>query len=173
MAEVTLIRRMAPLTYGHAAVDFSQGALPALIPLLEDHLQLSHAQAGGLFFALTVTSSVTQPLFGLLADRVAMLWVLPASVAASGTGIALATRAPTYLTLLAAILLAGLGIAAYHPEGARVASVLSGPLRARGMAVFSVGGNLGVAAGPLATGLLTGALGLAGGPLLAIPAGLV
>jgi FSR family fosmidomycin resistance protein-like MFS transporter len=164
---------MAPLTGGHAAVDFSQGALPALIPLLEDHLHLSHTQAGGLFFALTVTSSVTQPLFGLLADRVALLWVLPASVAASGTGIALATQAPSYPTLLAAILLAGLGIAAYHPEGARVASALSGPLRARGMAVFSVGGNVGVAVGPLTAGLLTSSLGLAAGPFLAVPAGLL
>ncbi len=173
MAVGALLRRMAPLASGHAAVDFSQGALPALIPLLEDKLHLSQAQAGGLFFALTVTSSVTQPLFGLIADRVALLWVLPASVAVSGAGIALATRAPSYVTLLAAILLAGLGIAAFHPEGARVASVLSGPLRARGMAVFSVGGNAGFAAGPLVAGLLTGALGLAGGPLLAIPAGLV
>jgi FSR family fosmidomycin resistance protein-like MFS transporter len=170
---VPIVRRMAPLTAGHAAVDFTQGALPALIPLLNDRLSLSYTQSGALILALTFASTITQPIFGLLADRVGLLWVLPASVAASGIGLGLATQATTYPLLLAAILVSGLGIAAYHPEGARVASALSGPLRARGMAVFSVGGNFGFALGPYSAGLITAAFGLAGGALLVVPAALV
>ena len=166
---VPIARRMAPLTIGHAAIDFTQGALPALIPLLNERLNLSYVQSGFLIFALTFASTVTQPIFGLLADRVGLLWVLPASVAASGVGIGLASRATSFPLLVAAIVVAGLGVAAYHPEGARVASALSGSLRARGMAVFSVGGNAGFALGPYSAGLVTGAFGLAGGPLLAIP----
>ena len=58
--------RVAPLTLGHGAVDFVQGAVPALLPYLVDRFGLSYTAAGGFLVALTAASSVTQPLFGYL-----------------------------------------------------------------------------------------------------------
>jgi FSR family fosmidomycin resistance protein-like MFS transporter len=164
---------MAPLTAGHGAVDLTQGAIPALLPLFVDKFSLTYAAAAALTFALTVTSSVTQPIFGHFADRAGLVWVLPVAVALSGLGIALSTIAGSYVLVFASIALAGLGIAAYHPEGARVARAIAGDEPASGMALFSVGGNVGVALGPAAAALCTAIFGLEGGVLLAIPAACV
>jgi FSR family fosmidomycin resistance protein-like MFS transporter len=43
----------------------------------------------------------------------------------------------------------GLGAAAFHPEATRWTSHAAGERRATGMSFFSIGGNLGVATGPL------------------------
>jgi FSR family fosmidomycin resistance protein-like MFS transporter len=67
-----------------------------------------------------------------------------------------------YGTLLGAALLSGLGVAAYHPEGSKFARYASGTRKGTGMALFSVGGNLGFAAGPVLAGLLYGLAGLHG-----------
>jgi FSR family fosmidomycin resistance protein-like MFS transporter len=67
------------------------------------------------------------------------------------------------------VLVSGLGVAAYHPEGSKFASYVSGERRASGMAFFSVGGNVGFALGPVVASGIVLALGLKGGLLLALP----
>ena len=68
-----------------------------------------------------------------------------------------------------ASLVGSLGVAAFHPEASKYAAWLSGDRRSTAMSVFSVGGNLGVAVGPLLAGLIASQFGLAGVWLLAIP----
>jgi len=96
--------------------------------------------------------------------------LLPGSVVVAGLGLAGAALAPAYGLVLVATFVAGLGVAAYHPEASRRASELSGAQRATGMAYFSVGGNVGFAAGPALAGLVAAQIGLHGGFLLAAPA---
>jgi FSR family fosmidomycin resistance protein-like MFS transporter len=164
-----LARRIAPLTVGHAAVDFTQGALPVLLPYLHREFGLSYLQDGILFLALTVSSSITQPLFGKLSDRRSHRLLLPGAIALSAFGLVGCALAPNYPLALLSIFVAGLGVAAYHPEASRLASVLSGPQRGTGMSFFSVGGNLGFAAGAVVSGLVAAAFGLGGGFLLVLP----
>ena len=45
--------------------------------------------------------------------------------------------------------LSGIGVAAFHPEGARFANQVSGDRRGQGMSFFSLGGNAGFALGPI------------------------
>ena len=162
-------RGIAALSSGHLATDLAQGALPALLPFLVVKFDLSYTMAAGLVLAATVSSSVIQPAFGLWSDARGALWLLPAGVALAGVGMALAAVAPSYPLVLLAVLASGVGVAAYHPEGSKFASYVSGKRRASGMSLFSVGGNLGFAAGPLlATGAVL-ALGLEGGLLIALP----
>jgi FSR family fosmidomycin resistance protein-like MFS transporter len=71
------------------------------------------------------------------------------------------------------VLVSGVGVAAYHPEGSKFAAYVSGTRRASGMAVFSVGGNVGFGLGPLLASGLVLALGLGGGLLLILPGLLV
>jgi FSR family fosmidomycin resistance protein-like MFS transporter len=165
-----LARRILPLTLGHAAVDFTQGAVPALIPYLHDAFHLSYTADALIFFAMTVSSSVTQPIFGHFADRSEQRLLLPGAVAVAGLGLAGCALAPHYVLVLVATFVAGLGVAAYHPEASRRTSELAGAQRATGMAFFSVGGNLGFAAGPAVAGLVAAQLGLGAGFLLAAPA---
>jgi FSR family fosmidomycin resistance protein-like MFS transporter len=96
------------------------------------------------------------------------MWLLPGGVVLSAAGVAVAALAENYAMLLAAVFLSGIGVAAFHPEGSKFASFVSGARRASGMAMFSVGGNLGFAIGPLFGAAVLG-VGLAYGPLLALP----
>jgi FSR family fosmidomycin resistance protein-like MFS transporter len=166
-------RAMALLSSGHFATDFSNGALPALLPFLKDRFSLSYTAVGGVILASQASSSLIQPLFGLWSDRRGAMWLLPAGVAIAGVGIALAADAPSYWLVLLLVLISGLGSAAYHPEGSKFAGFVSGRKRASGMAWFSIGGNLGFALGPIATTAVVAAFDLRGGLILAVPALLV
>jgi FSR family fosmidomycin resistance protein-like MFS transporter len=160
---------MAALSGGHLATDFAAGALPALLPFLVDKFDLSYTLAGLTILAWACSSSIVQPAFGLLSDRRGALWLLPTGLVLAGLGIGLAAAAPSYWVMLVLVTVSGLGTAAYHPEGTKFAAYVSGRRRASGMSLFSIGGNLGYALGPVVATALVLELGLRGGLLLALP----
>jgi FSR family fosmidomycin resistance protein-like MFS transporter len=160
---------MAALSSGHLATDFANGALPALLPFLVDRFGLTYTLAAVVMLAWAVSSSVVQPLFGLWSDRRGAVWLLPVGLAAGGVGIGLASAAPAYWLVLLFVVVSGLGTAAYHPEGSKFAAYASGNRRASGMSLFSIGGNLGYALGPIVATAIVVQLGLTGGLLLALP----
>jgi MFS transporter, FSR family, fosmidomycin resistance protein len=166
-------RAITTLSAGHGAVDFAAGAIPALIPFLVVEFGLDYAAAGVLMLALTASSSLVQPLFGLWSDRRGALWLLPAGIALAAIGTGLVAVAPSYALAVALTLVAGVGIAAYHPEGAKFAAYASDKRRASGMSRFNVGGNVGYALGPIVVTPLVLWLGLTGGVFAAVPALLV
>jgi MFS transporter, FSR family, fosmidomycin resistance protein len=164
---------MVTLSAGHMFTDIAQGSVPALLPFLKSADHLSLAALSALVLAATISSSVVQPVFGYVSDRVSLPWLMPVGPALGGLGIALAGLAPNYGLTFAAIVLAGLGVAAFHPEGSRFANYVSGSRRARGMSLFSVGGNLGFALGPVVVTPLLLAFGLHGTVFILIPTGLM
>lgn len=164
---------MATLSAGHLFTDISQGSIPALLPFLISKDHLNYAAASALVLAATISSSVIQPLFGHVSDRISLPWLMPAGPALGGLGVALAGFAPNYALTFAAIVISGIGVAAFHPEGSRFANYVSGARRASGMSLFSVGGNIGFALGPvLVTPLMLG-FGLHGTAFVLIPTGLM
>ena len=160
---------MATLSGGHLAVDFSSGAVPALLPFFVLEFDLSYTATAALMLAVLVSSSLVQPLFGLLSDRRGAIWLLPAGVAVGGLGTGLAAVAPRYELVLLLVFVAGIGIAAFHPEGAKFAAYASGHKRASGMSYFNIGGNTGYALGPIVVTPLVLWLGLTGGLLAMLP----
>ena len=160
---------MAALSSGHLATDFANGALPALLPFFVEKFDLSYTLAAAAVLASAVSSSIVQPLFGLWSDRRGAIWLLPGGVAVAGLGIALASVAPTYALVLVCVVVSGLGVAAFHPEGSKFAAFVGGRRRASAMSLFSIGGNVGFAFGPIVATPLVLAFGLAGGLLLAVP----
>src|SRR3954454_22862879 len=160
---------MTALSGGHMAVDFAGGALFVLIPYLHDKFHLTYTLSAVLVLSSTVSGSLIQPLFGLWSDRRGAIWLIPFGVAAGGIGMALASVASTYALVVLCVILAGLGTAAFHPEGSKFAAYVSGRKRASGMSLFSVGGNLGFGLGALASARLIHGLGLHGGMLIAVP----
>jgi FSR family fosmidomycin resistance protein-like MFS transporter len=161
---------MAVLSAGHLFTDVNQGAVAALLPFLVAERGLSLAAAGALILASTVSSSVVQPLFGIFSDNRSMAALLPLGVLFAGVGMSLASVAPNYPLILLCVVLSGLGVAAFHPEAARFANYVSGMRRAQGMSFFSVGGNAGMALGPVLTTPLVLIFGLPGALFLALPA---
>jgi FSR family fosmidomycin resistance protein-like MFS transporter len=94
---------------------------------------------------------------------------MPLGPALGGLGIALVGVAPNYGLVFAAVLLSGIGVAAFHPEGSRFANYVSGARRASGMSLFSVGGNLGFALGPALIAVGELAFGMHGTLLVLVP----
>src|ERR1700760_4025940 len=136
-------RAMVALSGGHLAVDFASGSVPALIPFLTDRFHLGYALAAMLLLAATVSSSLVQPLFGLWSDRKGALWLIPGGTLLAAVGVAFAAVSPYYALSLVLVFAGGLGVAAFHPEGAKHAAYASGRKRASGMSYFNIGGNTG------------------------------
>ncbi len=164
---------MSLLSAGHLFTDLNQGAVAALLPFLVSERDLTLAAAGALVLASTVSSSVVQPLFGIFSDNRPIPALMPLGVLLAGIGMSLAGVAPSYPLIFLSVVVSGIGVAAFHPEAARFANYVSGSRRARGMSFFSVGGNAGVALGPLLTTPLVLVFGLPGSLFLVLPAAIM
>jgi FSR family fosmidomycin resistance protein-like MFS transporter len=167
------VRLIGLLALGHLVIDVNQGALSAVLPFVKGAHGLTYAQVGTLVFVSMVTSSIVQPAFGYLADRAARRWLLPAALLLSGAGIALTGIATGYQALLALIVIMGLGVAAYHPEGYRTATSVAGERKATALSWFSLGGNVGYASGPLLAAFLITSFGLGGTLGLLVPSAIM
>jgi len=160
---------MTALAGGHLIVDFASGSVPALIPFMTARFHLSYALAAVLLLASTASSSLVQPLFGLWSDSRGALWLIPGGVLLAAVGVAGAAISPVYPLVVVLVVVGGLGVAAFHPEGAKFAAFASGRRRARGMSYFNIGGNTGYALGAFATAQLVLWLGLVGGLIAMVP----
>ena len=157
------------LSLGHMTTDIYQGALPTILPFLKDKLALSYTMAGVILMAANFTSSLIQPLFGFFSDIKDKPYLLPAGCLCAGLGFSLLSLPADYLVILLLVIVSGLGIASYHPEGYKTASYFTGDKRATGMAVFSVGGSLGMAVGPVLALYLIKYLGFPALPVIIVP----
>jgi FSR family fosmidomycin resistance protein-like MFS transporter len=166
-------RLIALLALGHLVIDLNQGSIPAVLPFLKKAHDLSYAQAATIVLVANLTSSLIQPLFGYFSDQIARRWILPTSVFLSGAGLALTGVAPGYIAVLALVLVMGLGVAAWHPEGYKTATGVAGDRKATALSWFSLGGNVGLALGPpLITALVTG-ISVAGTLGMLVPTAIV
>jgi len=138
------------LSCGHMVVDMYQGALPAILPFLKDNLGLSYTVTGTILIVANITSSIVQPVFGFLSDKKEKAFLLPLGALLAGAGLSLVPLTESYPLILLLVAVSGLGVAAYHPEGFKTARFFTGERMATGMSVFSVGGNTGMALGPIA-----------------------
>lgn len=129
--------------------DINQGALPAMLPFFIAAYDLSYAAAAGIVFAANMTSSIIQPLFGYAADRFSKPWLLSAGLMLAGMGLALSGVAQSYQWIMILAIVSGIGIAAYHPEAARLVNFAAGTKKGTAMSLFGVGGTIGFAIGPL------------------------
>ena len=175
--EFDLDRRGLGLLGGaHLSVDLCQAAVPALLPFFVDQRGYSYAAAGALVFAATV-GSLIQPLFGHAADRLQLPWLMPAGVIAAGAGIALSGVTASYALTFAAIVLSGIGVAAFtrrrSPRQLRLGrrqGARHEPVRARRQRRFALGPVLTtgcVLALGLSGTLVLGLIPIAAGTILA------
>jgi len=169
--ETTKIHKkaLAILSVGHFITDINQGALPALLPFFKEALNLSYTLSGVILLSANLISSIIQPAFGYLSDKKPMGWFLPLTPFIACLGMALAGFASNYSLLLLCVMMTGVGVASFHPEGFKTAYFFTGDKKATGMSLFAVGGNLGIAAGPITALALVNYFGLKGTLGLIIP----
>jgi FSR family fosmidomycin resistance protein-like MFS transporter len=142
-------RALATLMLGHYTVDMYAGVIPVLYPLLTAKFDLKLSTVGLVSLAYSGASSISQPLFGWIADRFGTRYI---GLALAWTAIMFAVIgfAPSFGVLLIFAALAGIGSGAYHPMGAvNARAVINDAQRNTAMSVYVTGGTLGVASGPL------------------------
>ena len=155
-------KKILLLALGHFSCDVNGGALPAALPYVRSAYGLDYQATGGLMLAYSCLSSIIQPIFGLLADRLSKPWFLPLGVALAGCGIGCMGFFSSYWAIFTAIAVSGVGAALFHPEGARHANRVSGKSKGVGLSIFSIGGNTGFILGPLLVAGFVGGFGLVG-----------
>lgn len=145
---------------GHVWVDTSQGILPIVLPKLKEALELNYFEVGLIVTVLNLTSSVIQPVFGYISDKIRTGWFVPVGILWTACMMGFLGWAPGYLSVLLLVGFAGLGTAAFHPRAMMVVHLVSGPRKGLGTAIFSTAGNLGFALGPMVGSLLILGFGL-------------
>lgn len=173
MATVFRNKPLMTLALGHFSVDMFGGLLPVLYPILTDKYSLDLKTVGFVALAYSGASSLSQPAFGMLADRIGTRF----------TGLALAWGAvlfasigfaPSFSMIIILAALAGLGSGAFHPFGAISANAVIDPAsRNQAMSIYSGGGILGGSLGPLIGVGLFAAFGMRGTAVMLIPGLLV
>jgi FSR family fosmidomycin resistance protein-like MFS transporter len=158
---------------GHVCVDTSQGILPVVLTKLKDLFDLDYFQVGLVMTILNITSSMIQPLLGYMADRFRTGWFVPWGILWTALCMGLLGWVPHYAFVLVLVAFAGFGTAAFHPRAMMAVSFISGNRKGFGTAVFSTGGNLGFALGPMVGSFLVLGLGIHATAGLVLPAILI
>ena len=162
-------KKLSLLTTVHFFNDSYASFLPPLLPLLILRMDLSITSATFLVSVFTFSSSITQPVFGYLADLVTRRYFVVLGPALSAAFMSCIGVAPSYTALAVLLMLGGLGIAAFHPQTVALAGYASGERRGLGVSIFISGGTVGYSLGPLWFVYLVMVMGLEKSYLAAIP----
>lgn len=158
------------LTVVHAANDAFTSMLAALLPTLQLQFGLSETVLALLVATLSFSSSVTQPLFGALADRLGRRLVGALGVILSSSLLSLMAVVPSIYLLVAVLFVGGLGSAAFHPAAISMARAAGGGRhKALIVSIFSAGGTVGLALGPIIILFVIANFGVGFTPWLMVP----
>ncbi len=141
---------LAAVCLGHFLNDGIGSIIPAALPILRDAHGLTFAEVGLITLVVQITSSLLQPLVGFATDKRPTRFALSIGMCFTFAGLILLGTAASLTTILLSVALIGCGSAVFHPESARIAQHASGGRKGFAQAVFQVGGNAGMAIGPLA-----------------------
>lgn len=154
--ERSAMRLALVVAAAHAVNDTYASFVPPLLPRIMGELGLSITLAATLSVAFSVAAALPQPLFGYLADRYGRRPFAVAGPVLAGVAVAAIGLAPGFSTLVVLLVLGGIGSAAFHPPGASYAvRVSAGKGGGARYSIFSFGGSVGFALGPvIAVGLV-------------------
>ncbi|RPI00728.1 MAG: MFS transporter [Calditrichaeota bacterium] len=141
--------RLTALSLGHFTNDMYVGFLAPLLPLIMDKLGIRLTAAAALTSVLAVFTSLAQPAFGHLADRLKFSYLAIFGPLITAIFFSCIGLVDSYAMLIVMIVLAGFGTAAFHPQAASLAGKSSGRQNGFGMSLFVTGGNAGYYLGPI------------------------
>jgi MFS transporter, FSR family, fosmidomycin resistance protein len=151
---------LALLCAGHFVNDAYSSVIYPLLPLLGEKLALSTTQLFWLAPLYAISSSLLQPLYGIISDRYARRFFAVFAPTITAIFVSLIGIAPSYSILIVCLIGGGIGIGSFHPQSAALASNAASERRRIGVAIFSVAGTLGFAFGPFAITHFVAAFGL-------------
>ena len=145
----TKFKILSAISVAHFLNDATQALLVPMYPLLMRQFSLNFTELGLISLAYQITASLLQPFIGFWTDKYPMPRFLPIGMCFTLAGLLMLSAAPHYMWLLIGAIVLGIGSSIFHPESARVARMASGGRYGMAQSIFQVGGNAGVACGPL------------------------
>jgi len=142
------------LSGAHLLNDLIQSMIPAMYPLFKEAYRLDFVQIGMITLAFQVTSSLLQPLFGMVTDHKPWPYAMVAGMGATLSGLLGLAFAGGYTMLLVSAAMVGLGSAVFHPEATRMARHASAGQHGFAQGIFQIGGHAGYAVGPLLAAMI-------------------
>src|SRR5262245_18002493 len=149
-----LLPILLALSGAHLLNDLISSMIPAMYPLLKEAYRLDFAQVGLITLAFQVTSSLLQPLLGVVTDHKPWPYAMVAGMAATLSGLVGLASAGNYAMVLVSVALVGLGSAVSHPEATRMARHAAAGHQGFAQGIFQIGGHVGYSAGPLIAALV-------------------
>jgi len=150
----TIVGILFAISISHLLNDTLQSIIPSVYPLLKQSFHLNFTQIGLITFTFQITASLLQPVVGLVTDRKARPYSLMTGMTLTLGGVILLSIASTFVSVLIAVAVMGVGSSIFHPESSRLAHLASGGKRGVAQSVFQLGGNAGGAIGPLLVALI-------------------
>ncbi|MFN0197165.1 MAG: MFS transporter [Planctomycetaceae bacterium] len=141
------------LIFSHFLVDTCAVLIGPLWGMLKDQFNWGHSALSLVLTVQALSPSLSQAAFGYFRDRREaryLLWLGPMVAAICASVIGWITDS---VLLCATLFLAGVGVGAYHPEAAVSASRIYPQHKTRTLSLFLFGGCVGLAAGPIISGL--------------------
>ena len=153
----------------HAVNDVLTAVLSALLPTLQVRFGATTTTLAVLVAAFSVSSSVTQPVLGALADRYGVRQVAGAGVALTAASLSLIGVVDRVTVLIGLLIIGGVGSGALHPASTSIVSGPSSKNPSFAVGLFTAGGMAGYAAGPILVLYLISRWGAETTPWLMIP----
>ena len=153
------LRLLWSVGIGHFTNDVFASMVPVVLTFLAaSMLPMSNAQIGLAVSLSQLLGALTQPFFGILADRSGGRWIgslgLAFHVILFTLGVALAMLTRQYWLMFFPLVLAPIGSGALHPVGSLHAAEAVPRRAAFNMALFFLMGQCGLAMGPAIAGIL-------------------
>lgn len=161
-------KRLFAASYGHFSIDILNSSIPVILTAVAASFDLNVSQIGLAAMFNTFAASLTQPLFGILVDKFRGRWIAGLGLTWTMIFYALAPFMPNYPTLVTCLALGALGSGAFHPAGMVNSTLAGGNKPTTATSIFFVGGQVGLALGPTAAGVLLENFGLVAMPYMAL-----
>ncbi len=153
---------------GHLSVDILMSSLAVILTALSNEYEIGLAQIGFASLIYTGVGSITQPIFGIIADKLRGRWIGPLSVLWLLICYTFIPLTSTYAQLVGLLAVGALGSAALHASGMLLASDAGKGKPTLATSIFFLGGQSGLALGPILAGYVMGYIGVRGLPLLVV-----
>jgi FSR family fosmidomycin resistance protein-like MFS transporter len=159
-------KRLFAASYGHLSIDIVNSSVAMILVVVAGQFNLSISKIGFGALVYQFSAAMSQPLFGGLTDKLNGRWIGAVGVAWTAIFYAAAAFMPNYPLFITLLMIGGLGSGAFHAAGMVNAS--GGHKAATATSYFFLGGQVGLALGPILAGVVIGSIGLIGMPLLAL-----
>ncbi|MBN8879353.1 MAG: MFS transporter [Chitinophagaceae bacterium] len=154
VVNTTVFPILFTISFAHLLNDMLQSVIPSIYPLIKSNLHLTFSQVGLITFTFQITASLLQPFVGQYTDKYPRPYSLAVGMGFTLAGLVTLSLATSFIAILAAVALIGVGSSIFHPEASRVAHLASGGKRGLAQSIFQLGGNAGSAIGPLLAAII-------------------